>query len=528
MELLLRIIKYFNRRSLQTSSPSSGNRAPARGHVHSQLKANIEAIRAIFSKAPDMVMRSFFYRPTESHAVLVYFDGLADKNSINNNVLYQLMFESEDIGVAKGGRLGKRTLPLLPVTLGHITTISSFDQFELAILHGKSVLFIDGVEQAYAFNTQGWPQRAISDSQIEASLKGAHQGFIETSEMNVALIRRYISSRELKIKELSVGSRVASKLSILYLEDVTEPELLAEMERRLTSLNVDCILNTGELAELIEDNPFSLLPQFITTERPDTAASQILQGRLCVIVDRSSSVLIAPAGIAAFFQGIDDYSTRWPVATFMRLLRFFACFLAAFLPGIYIACISFNHEVIPLDLILSIGQFRAAVPFPPLIEALIMEITLEMLREAGIRLPAPVGQTVGIVGGIVIGQAAVQAGIVSNLMVVVVSSTAVASFILPNYDMASAIRLIRFPVMLIASMFGIVGIIVAFMVLIAHLISLTSLSEPFSVPIAPIRISDWKDVFVRLPLWKMTTRPRSVRSLQKKRMGSNRSDGENK
>lgn len=516
MRFVRRLFRWTNRLFIPTAVPEQQvNFAPESSALHTTLVDNIRSLQSIFSKTPDLVVRTFIYKQTESQAALVYLSGLSDKYSINNNVLQQLMFH-------KVGTDGAE----LPVTLGLMNTMSTWEPIETAILHGYSILFIDGLPYAYAMDTQGWPQRSISDSQIEASLKGAHQGFIETDSQNIALIRRYISSTELKIKEYYIGRRAKSKVSILYLEDVASPELLQEMENRITRLDVDCILNTGELAEYIEDNAYSLFPQFITTERPDTAASQILQGRICVVLDRSSSVLIAPMSLISFFQGIDDYSSRWPIATFLRLLRILACFVAAFLPGIYIACISFNYELIPLDLILSIGQFRAAVPYPPLIEAFIMEIMLEMLREAGIRLPAPVGQTVGIVGGIVIGQAAVQAGIVSNLMVVIVASTAVASFILPNYDMASAIRLIRFPVMIIASLFGVVGIIAAYMILVAHLINLKSLGQSYTSPIAPIRMGDWKDGFVRLPLWKMVNRPQSIRTFQKKRMGSKRTEGD--
>ncbi|KRE92394.1 spore gernimation protein [Paenibacillus sp. Soil766] len=482
--------------------------APEIVDISPSLVENIDHLTTIFSDTPDLIVRTFTYKKSGAPAALAFIEGLVDKSSINNNVLYHLMFHTS------GDEQDE-----VPVTLGELQNHMAWSAVEASILHGYSILFIDGQAHAFALETQGWPQRAISDSQIEASLKGAHQGFVETGSQNIALIRRYISSRELKIKEFFVGKRTKSRVSILYLEDVALPEIRLELARRITSLQVDCILNTGELAELIEDNPLSLFPQMITTERPDTAASQLLQGRYCVVVDRSSSVLIAPVGLAAFFQGIDDYSNRWPVATFFRLLRFFACLIAAFLPAFYIACISYNHELIPLDLILSIGEFRSAVPFPPFIEALIMEIMLEMLREAGVRLPAPIGQTVGIVGGIVIGQAAVQAGIVSNLMVVVVASTAVASFILPNYDMASSVRLIRFPMMTLASLYGIIGMIAGAMVILAHLISLKSLGEPYSTPIAPLRISDWKDVFIRLPLRNMVYRPKSVRSLQKRRYG---------
>ena len=261
------------------------------------------------------------------------------------------------------------------------------------------------------------------------------------------------------------------------------------------------------------------------TERPDAAASHLMQGRICVVVDRSPSVLIAPMTMTAFFQSVDDYSTRWIAASFIRFLRFFAFFVAAFLPALYIAVISFNYEIIPLNLLLSIGESRGQVPFSPILEALIMELTLEMLREAGIRLPAPIGQTVGIVGGIVIGQTAVQAGIVSNIMVVVVALTGISSFIIPNYDMSSAIRLIRFPMMLLSSMFGIFGLTIGWMILIAHLISLESLGTPYGSPLAPFRIKDMKDTFVRLPLWLMKSRPTSTQPLQKKRAGSSSSKG---
>ncbi len=517
MRFFHRLFRWANRHLKQAddSAQKGLDLMQERGMLSTAITQNIESLNSIFNDTPDLVIRTFLYKQTGSQAALVYLSGLTDKNAINNNVLHQLMFYTVDEDQGE-----------LPVTLGSMEMMHSWEQAMTAILQGNCFLFIDGISHGYSLETQGWPQRAITDSQIEASLKGAHQGFIETSNQNIALIRRYITSRELKIRELYIGRRAKSKISILYIEDITLPELLQEMVNRITKLDIDCILNTGELVEYIEDNPFSLFPQMITTERPDTAASQLLQGRICVVVDRSSSVLIAPVSLVAFFQGIDDYSTRWPVATFLRLLRFLACFVAAFLPGIYIACISFNHELIPLDLILSVGEFRAAVPYPPLIEALLMELMLEMLREAGIRLPSPIGQTVGIVGGIVIGQAAVQAGIVSNIMVVIVASTAVASFILPNYDMASAIRLVRFPVMIIASLFGIIGIIAGFMILIAQVINLKSLGESFSSPIAPVRLADWKDVFIRVPLWKMVMRPKSVRSLQKKKMSSNRPKGD--
>ncbi|KPV59890.1 spore gernimation protein [Paenibacillus sp. A3] len=486
--------------------------------ISSVLAQNIADLHELFSQTPDLVVRHFVIKQTGNQAAIAYLDGLTDKKALNDDVLRPLQFEAD---ADAPGNLPR-------VNVGNVRTLSLWSDLEMAMLQGVSILFEDGRSEAVVFNTQGWPQRAIEDPQLEASLKGAHQGFVETGTQNIALIRRYIPHRELKIKELTIGRRGNTLVSILYMADIVHPEVLKEIEDRIRQLDIDAVINTGELAELIEDNPYSPFPQFIATERPDSAAAQLLQGRFVVIVDRSPSVLIGPVTFTSFFQSVDDYSTRWMVASFTRLLRFMGFTVAVFLPALYIAVISFNYEVIPLQLLLSIGESRARVPFPPLVEALLMEITLEMMREAGVRLPAPVGQTVGIVGGIVIGQAAVSAGIVSNIMVIIVAITAVSSFIIPDYDMASALRLIRFPMMVLAMMFGMVGIVIGLAIFVLHLIAMESVGVPYGSPVAPIRIIDWKDVWMRMPLWKMNKRPFSANPAQLKRQGPSREGDDQK
>ncbi|OME86566.1 spore germination protein [Paenibacillus sp. FSL A5-0031] len=482
--------------------------------ISSDLKVNIERIKEIFSDTSDLVIRNLTIKQTTEQAALIYIDGLTDGAAINSDVLRPLQLDSSE------GKPGDE----LMMTIGQIVPETDWYQIEIAILHGKSILFVSGRETAYVLGTSGWPQRAIEDPQMEASLKGAHQGFVETSGQNIAMIRRYIPNRELKMKRLIVGRRGQTSVTIIYLEDVMNPQLLNDLKDRIQKIDVDVILNTGELAELIEDNPFSLFPQFVLTERPDSAASQILQGRCVVIVDRSPSVLVAPVSFYSYFQSIDDYSTRWSIATFLRLLRMFAFITATFLPAFYIAVVSFHIEIIPMKLLLTLGESRGQVPFPPFVEAIIMEITLEMLREAGVRLPAPVGQTVGIVGGIVLGQAVVQAGLISNVMVIVVAFTAISSFILPNYDMVAAVRLIRFMLMILSSLFGFVGIIVGLMTMIAHLLTLKSLGMPYGSPLAPLRFSDLKDTLIRAPLWLMEKRPKNALPLQEKRQTNTRKE----
>lgn len=496
----------------------SGKHATEIGELCTDPSRIKSGLQNLFTDTPDLIHRQFKIKQTGELAVLAYLDGLTDKNAVNHDVLRPLQFESGS------GIPGDE----LVLTIAHIVPHTEMKQIEAAILNGSSVLFVVGRQEAYALDTAGWPQRAIEDPQQEPSLKGAHQGFVETAGHNIALIRRYIPNRELKMKRYLVGQRGQTAVSILYLADVVNPDFLSKLENRIQKINVDVIINTGELAEFIEDSPFSLFPQLITTERPDTAASQILQGRCAVIVDRSPSVFVAPATFMSFFQTVDDYSTRWYIATFLRMLRMFAFFVASFLPAFYIAIISYNFEIIPLKLLLTLGISRGQVPFPPFIEAIIMEITLEMLREAGVRLPAPVGQTVGIVGGIVIGQAVVQAGLVSNIMVIVVAFTAIASFILPNYDLVAAVRLIRFMLMFAASMFGLVGLTIGLMVMMGHLISLKTLGIPYNSPLAPMRLKDLKDTIVRVPLWLMKNRPLSTAPTQLKRQDTSRTGEKDK
>ncbi|TCP59130.1 spore germination protein [Tumebacillus sp. BK434] len=485
-----------------------------RPELSSDLAENLQELEERFGDSPDLVNHQFSTQ-TGQRAALLYLEGLVDKVTINSHILHPLLHVMQD-----------NQTPIEVISVGQTKQIFRFADIEHALFQGKSVLFVNGDTAAIEIETQGWPQRAIQDPQSESTLRGAHQGFTETAGQNISLIRRYLTNRRLTIKKLTVGERSHTTLYLVYLADVARPEIVRELETRIRAISTDAILSTGELEQRIEDNPYTPFPQFQITERPDAAVSQILQGRIAVITDGSPGALIGPMVFVSFFQSMDDYSARFVLASFIRLLRFTALLIAMFLPALYVATISFHYEMLPLNLLLSIGESRAKVPFPPYLEALMMEITLEMLREAGIRLPAPIGQTVGIVGGIVIGEAAVQAGFVSNIMVIIVSLTAIASFIIPNHEMAASVRLIRFPLMLLAAMFGMIGIVVGIMIIAGHLLSLESLGLPYGSPIAPLRLRDWKDTIVRFPLWKMDRRPRSTHPLQLRRQRPSGKEGD--
>ncbi|WP_106342410.1 spore germination protein [Laceyella sediminis] len=481
--------------------------------VSTKLAENVEALNQRFASSPDLIIKEL-QNSSGQKAALVYLENLVDKTAINDQILRPLMIENTAFDPAS-------------IPIHKTSTTRAMDQIESSIFIGKSVLLVDGQPWAIIFNTQGWPQRSIKEPQIESTLKGGHQGLVETVGLNIALIRRYLPHRELMLTKTLVGERSQTTVFLLYLRDICQPELVKELENRIDRIKIDALINAGELEEYLEDHWFTVFPQFMQTERPDTIVSQLLQGRIVLIVDNSPVALVGPMNFTSFFQNVDDYSLRWILASFLRFMRFFAFLIAISLPAFYIATISFNYEILPIDLMISIGMSRERVPFPPLLEAFIMEVTIEMIREAGVRLPSPIGQTIGVVGGIVIGQAAVQAGIVSNVMVIVVALTAISSYIIPNYDMASAIRLIRFPLMIIASMFGMVGIAIGMMILSIHIVTTTSLGYPYGSPIAPIRLPDWKDTWYRLPLWKMDKRPISADPRQSMRQGHSRKSGKN-
>ncbi|WP_459501599.1 spore germination protein [Bacillus sp. C1] len=463
-------------------------------------------MKQIFDQSVDLIEHPLILK-TKTNVLLYYFEGLTDGISLKDNVITPLLQHvHEDIQVFESH-----------IIASYIKKVFTWDEVVDGLLEGQSVLFMEGEQRALIVNTKGWAERAVQEPISETTIKGSHDGFIENASKNIGLIRRYISSTQLKIKKLTVGERASTSVYLMYLGDVANEHVIQEAEKRISKIKTDTILSIGELSNFTGEKTWTPFPQAYLSERPDAVAHHILDGKVAVLVDRSPGVMVIPMNLVGFFQTPDDYNMNWLIASFLRLLRFSGFFIAMFLPAIYIAMVSFHFEVIPLDLYMSIAKSRIKVPFSPLMEALIMEVTLEMLREAGIRLPQPIGQTIGIVGGIVIGQAAVQAGLVSNVMVIIVSITAIASFIVSNYDLASSIRLIRFPMMLFAYFYGIVGIVCGMMVLLAHFVTLTSYGTPYGIPIAPFRLQDLKDAFVRFPISMLTMRSSTGHPKQKKR-----------
>lgn len=383
------------------------------------------------------------------------------------------------------------------------------------ILNGCVCLFHNG--RAYLVNVSLPETRSISQSETESSISGPHDSFVESAVTNLSLIRRRMRTSRLKVLKLQVGEVSKTDVYLLYIDGIANMDNVAELRERVELIEIDSVYDANMLIQLIDDSSSSVFPLFQTTERTDAAASKLVSGRIIGFMDGSPAIFSAPSSFFEFFSSPDDYYQRWALGTATRLLRFVAFIITISFTALYVSVTTFHYEMIPEDLLITITESRSRVPFPPLYEALLMEVTIELLREAGARLPTKIGQTIGIVGGIVIGQAAVQAGLTSNILIIAVASSAIASFVIPSYVMSGSIRLIRFGLILMAGIIGNLGLMMAIAFIVIHLSGLTSLKSSYMTPIAPMSIRDGLDVFIRAPFKWLIVRPSQGRPQNKRR-----------
>ncbi|EFM09077.1 GerA spore germination protein [Paenibacillus curdlanolyticus YK9] len=467
--------------------------------IAGKLAADIDVMRQIYSDCSDVIIHEFDVREGPAVAV-IYLDGLCDTKEIDLHILNPLQHTGTS-GAADKGAIVKC------VTLSSMLEVSSMQDATDKIGYGNVLLFINGETSALVYSLMHLTLRSIEEPQAETVVRGPREGFVENIQTNISLLRRRIHSPAMKMKSVYIGRYTKTATVIAYIEGITDPNLVKEMEQRLSVIDIDGFMDSSHIEEWVEDNPFSPFPQLMSTERPDVVTAHLLEGKIVVFTDGSPVALIAPALLMSMMQSPEDFYQRSLVATFIRWLRMLFSFITVFGPSLYVAVLSYHQEMIPTTLLLTIARSREQIPFPALVEALLMEITFEALREAGIRLPRQVGSAVSIVGALVIGQAAIAAGIVSSPMVMVVAVTAVSSFLIPNYALGIAIRFIRFPIMLCAGFLGLYGIVLAALVILLHLMTLRSFGVPYLSPIAPVQSSQFKDTLIRANRWHMKTRP---------------------
>ncbi|MFO7295705.1 MAG: spore germination protein [Caldicoprobacter sp.] len=479
-----------------------------------EIGKNLEKFKAFLKDSSDVVFREFSLGTQSIPCALVYVDGLVNVTVINEQILKPMMHQIALLETNLNQPIQPdrifEIVKLHALAVGEIKEAKTLDDAFLYVLSGEVAVIIDGFDKILIANARGWPQRSIQEPPSEVVIRGPREGFTETLRVNTALLRRKIKDPNLVIKSVQIGRRSKTDVAYAYIKGVASQELVEEVERRLNQIDVDIFLDSSQIEQYIQDNYLTYFPQIEVTERPDKTAASLAEGRVAILMDNSPYALIVPATFYQFFQSPEDYYERWILASFIRLLRWSGAVLASLTPAIYVAIVSFHPGFIPTNLVISVAAARATVPFPAFVEALLMELTFELLREAGARLPRAIGQTIGIVGGLIIGDAAVRAGITSPIMVIVVAITAIASFIIPSYSAALAIRLIRFPFIVLAAVFGIYGVILGFIILNVHLVTIKSFGVSYMTPQAPMRYQDWKDFFIRLPTQIMKRRPTST------------------
>ena len=478
----------------------------------SGLSGNLEldqrSLEERLGSSPDLIARRFIVganQPVE--AMIVFAEGLIDKAVIQDHILRPLMSSSqnEKNGLNIGG-IGWIKEHLL--TISDLKEQQKIDDLVDAVLGGDTVLLIEGNTNALTLNTRGWEKRGIQEPDTEVIIKGPREGFVETMGTNTAMLRRKLGHPSLTFYAMRIGRKSKTDVSIAYLKGIANDKIVEEVKKRLERIDTDGILAAGFVEQYIEDAPYSPFSTVGYSERPDVVAAKLLEGRIAIFINGTPVVNTVPMLFVESFQSPDDYNFRPFYATIIRWFRYIAYSLSVILPAFYVALTTFHQELIPTELLLTMAAAMEGAPFPAVFEALGMGFIFEVLREAGIRLPRPIGQAVSIVGALVIGEATVAAGLVGAPVVIVVAFTAIASFVVPTQTEVGAI--LRFSLTVLAGVLGAYGIIGGVLLILVHMVALRSFGVPYLSPIAPLTLIDLKDVLIRAPIWAMFSRPRVI------------------
>lgn len=474
-------------------------------HLDTSLKNNTAIFKEIFKDDDTIIYRNFETRDSLK-CMLIFADGMVNSDIINENILLPMMNSS-----APDDASGLQRLDFFMekvIACDDVKRIPDIDELVGSLLYGDAVLLIDSQDEGILINTKGWQARAISEPSSERTVKGPREGFVESILINTSLIRRRTRNSKLKFKFMELGSRTKTQISICYIEDLANEKVLQELISRLNKIDMDGILGSNYIEEMISDSPLILFKTTNYTEKPDSLVSRLLEGRVAVIVDGTPVVITVPALFMEFFQSYQDYYDISVLASFNRILRYLAFFLTTSVAPIYTALVTYHQEMIPTPLLLSITAARQGVPFPTIVEALILVLAFEMLRESGTRLPEPVGSAVSIVGALVIGQAAVEARFVSAPMVIVVALTGITSFLI--FPLNGAVIAVRFIFILLSGFLGLYGYIFGVIGLFIQLMSMRSFGVPYMLNLGSLKGQEVKDTFIRTPWWYMYYRPQII------------------
>lgn len=471
--------------------------------VSTDYNVNLIACQGWKGKNADVIIREFSLADgRRSFAVLA--DGMTDKESVERNLILPAM--KLDIS---GGADGLSPLQQLQQMVGsaEISEQTSLSKGYVSAMTGDLLLCIEGLDTAFVVGVRNIPSRGVSPSETAGSVVGPHEGFTENLRVNTALIRRRIADPNFTIEMTEVGLRSHTSVAICYIAGVTNEQLIDAIRQQIAQISIDIINDSGELGQLIEQYPLSPFPQIGGTEKPDTAAAEICEGRVALIVNGSPYVLLAPSTFASMLQVTEDEYQRWTYSSFLKLLRWAAVFLSVTAPSLYVAVIAYNPGLLPVDLLLLSAANRINVPFSAVTEVIIMEFFIELLREASIRLPGSISSAMSIVGGIIVGDAAIRAGLVSPLLIIIIGVTALTAFVIPSYELASSLRLVKYFLLALSAMFGIFGLTVGLVLFLSQLCALNSYGTEFTAPFSPTYRKGFLESLIELPIFRRSTRP---------------------
>ncbi|WP_134682782.1 spore germination protein [Brevibacillus migulae] len=496
--------EWFHRKKKEvkaTVAASLAPRTPQPQSVPDQIDRCLELLSQTFGNTADLATSKIMFG--NQPALLVFLSSMTDAKLIAEKIIGPLAISKEMPKYEQNLETYCETM-----LRGIEYKISNkWQEIIHLMLAGFVALFVESSPCALVLKIQGSSYRSIEEPSTQTIVKGPKDGFTESADVNMSLIRRRILNPALRFESYTLGTETRTPVYLAYIEGIINPGILEEVRIRLNNMQTNAIFDTGIIEEFIADKTLTPFPLTYNTERPDSTAANLITGKVAIIAEGSPFVLILPATFNDFFQVSEDYYQPYMMASFIRIVRYAAFMLSLLLPATYVSIITYHHELLPTQLLISIMAQREGIPFPTVVEALLMELTFEILREAGIRMPRAVGMTVSIVGGLVIGQAAVEAGIISNIMVIIVALTAISSFVSPVYSFSMSSRLLRFSMILLGAFLGLYGVILGLMIMVGHLCSLRSFGIPYLAPLAPLVVADQNDVFIRSPMWAMKKRP---------------------
>lgn len=466
-----------------------------RSEFSGELDRDTQTIRALLNVPPN---EDAIFRPYMAGGLkicLIYIEGLSDDRKLSEFVLHAMKHVDAPLEGISAQKFRECVLEL-----GQARLAETFEALIPRIVAGMGCILVDGCREAIYLESRAYPQRPVGAPLSESVVEGSHEGFNENLRTNISLIRRYLQSPELTTQMLTVGTRIPTQVAVVYLNGTANKNCVNEVMKRLKSIQSGCVRGTGAIQQLIEDHPFALLPQMLQTERPDRAASCISDGQIAILAENSPFALIAPVTIFHLIHASDDSFLRWQYGSALRCIRLLGMLVSLLLPALYVAVSLHHAHLLPMELLSSIAEARANVPFPVIVEVLFMELSFYLLNEAGLRTPSGIGSAFGIIGALVLGQAAVSAGIISPILIIIISLTGLGNYVVPNYGFGIGVVLYRLGLIILGAMLGFYGIMIGLFLLFTQLCSMKSFGVDYLSPVAPNRRHN-PDILLRMPSW---------------------------